>query len=330
MRVCVIGSSGHVNYVLQGLQAADTDDMLAGIAPGSPGEDVATFHRQCRSAGHEPRVFDDYSKMLDDVEPDVAAVACHFGDHAAVATEVLERGIHLFQEKPMATELADLATLHETWKQSGVRLAAMHGLRCTPAFQAAWQCVHAGSAGDIRLATAQKSYRLRKRPDFFRSRDSYGGTIPWVGSHAIDWLIWFIGRAPVSVYAAHSTRNNRGHGDLEVSALCHFTFPDDIFGGVNIDYLRPDSAPTHGDDRLRIAGTKGIVEVRDDKAWFLEDNGAPPEELEREPAIPIFADFLDAVSNERDCLVSAEDSFRVTEACLRARQSADERRVVEF
>ena len=30
---------------------------------------------------------------------------------------------------------------------------------------------------------------------------------------------------------------------------------------VTLDYLRPASAPTHADERLRIAGTRGVVET---------------------------------------------------------------------
>ncbi|MFE5319272.1 hypothetical protein ACFQ88_11245 [Paenibacillus sp. NPDC056579] len=43
-----------------------------------------------------------------------------------------------------------------------------------------------------------------------------------------------------------------------------------------------------------------------------------------------FADFVRQINGEGRCLVSAEDSFYVTEACLRAFMSADEIRVVRF
>ena len=90
---------------------------------------------------------------------------------------------------------------------------------------------------------------------FFRTRSSYGGTIPWVGIHAIDWIRWFAGREFVTVRASHSTRHNFDHDELEVTALCHFTLEQDVFASANIDYLRPRGAPTHGDDRVRVAGT---------------------------------------------------------------------------
>lgn len=86
--------------------------------------------------------------------------------------------------------------------------------------------------------------------------------------------MWLSGKKPVSVYASHSRSFNRGHGDLEVSALCHFLLEDEIMAGISIDYLRPSRAPTHDDDRIRAVGVHGILEVREGKVYLLsEDSG---------------------------------------------------------
>ena len=44
----------------------------------------------------------------------------------------------------------------------------------------------------------------------------------------------------------------------------------------------------------------------------------------------IFVDFVNQVRKEGKCLVSAKDSFVVTEACLRAREAADKQQIVYF
>jgi hypothetical protein len=54
-----------------------------------------------------------------------------------------------------------------------------------------------------------------------KNRETYAGMIPWVGSHAIDWLYRFSGEKLKSVFAAHSTKENQGHEELETSALCY-------------------------------------------------------------------------------------------------------------
>ncbi|MFS8579305.1 MAG: hypothetical protein LOD88_04685, partial [Novibacillus thermophilus] len=119
------------------------------------------------------------------------------------------------------------------------------------------------------------------------------------------------------------------HGELETTALCHFTMEDGVFASASIDYLRPETAPSHGDDRIRVAGTKGVVEVQNGDVHVI--NGLEGvRKLEPKDPGNIFQDFLQHIRGQKECLIGAEDSFYVTEICLRARQSADENRVVEL
>ncbi|NLO82710.1 MAG: Gfo/Idh/MocA family oxidoreductase [Clostridiales bacterium] len=329
MKVAFIGSSGHYNYAMEGIRE-DRNISIAGIAPGSEGEDMSAVYRAACALGHAPRVFDDYMSMLDEVEPDIAVINCFFGHHAKVAMQVLKQGIHAFVEKPVATTFEELEELKEVYSQSKAHLAAMFGIRYTAHFMTAWKMVKSGAVGQIRLMNAQKSYKLGRRSEFFKSRSTYGGTIPWVGSHAIDWLYWFSGEKFESVFASHSARCNRDHGELEVSALCHFVLSNQVFGSGSIDYLRPKEAPSHDDDRLRIAGTRGILEVRGSKVYLINDEIDGIREIPLLPEQNIFVDFLKQVREQGKCLISAHDSFYVTEVCLKARQSADEKRIIWF
>ncbi|MBN2712474.1 MAG: Gfo/Idh/MocA family oxidoreductase [Planctomycetes bacterium] len=328
MRVAVIGSSGHVNYLMQGLDAGCEAEVVA-IAPGSDGESMDNVQKDCIKRNQSPERFDDWRRMLDACKADLVVIACHFGDHAARAAEVLGRGINIFCEKPVATTTDDLDMLYSAWKKSGAKLLPMMGIRYDPAMLAAWKAVQSGAVGTVRLMTTQKSYKLGRRSEFFKNRETYGGTIPWVGSHAIDWLLWFGGARPLSVYAAHSALDNHDHGEMEMTALCHFTFPGEVFGEANIDYLRPAKSPTHGDDRVRVAGTKGVVEVIGGKALLISDDVEGEQELPLANNPGIFADVIRNVKGE-ESLLSARDAFNVTEACLLARESADRHSIIDF
>lgn len=327
MKICMVGGIGHNGYVFNGVRAS-TGVEIVGVAPG-PGEANAdSLASQAERFDHTPKVFGDYSAMLNEQKPDIVTIACHYADHAGVAIDTIKRGHHLFVEKPMATTLADFDLLERAYADANVQLSCMLGLRYEPAFTTAWRAVDHGAIGEVRLMTAQKSYKLGTRPEWNHDRDRYGGTIPWVGSHAIDWLHWFSGARFERVFAAHSTLGNRGHGELEASALCHFTMSNEVFGGVNIDYLRPAKATSHGDDRIRVAGTTGVIEVSMGGARLIDERG--PQDLPLEPKREIFAEFIDQVQGTAMSLISAEDAFLTTRACLLARQSADEGRVVNF
>lgn len=329
MRVCIIGGSGHGSFVFRAIKQ-QPDIQVIGIAPGSMGEDVSKFRKAAAKENQPAVYYDNYLEMLDELKPDVAAVNCWFGDHAKVNVEVLNRKIHLFSEKPIATTFKQLAEVQSAYEQAQVELTAMLGLRYNPAFYTAWHAVQNGAIGEVRLLTAQKSYRLGKRPDFFKDRESYGGTIPWVGSHAIDWVYWFAGQQFVSVLAHHSAKANHDLGSMEMTGLCHFAFTNEVCASVNIDYLRPATAPTHGDDRIRVAGTKGVIEVMSDKVTLINDQGQGIQEMELMQAPEIFAEFVKQIKGEGRCLVSAQDALVVTEACLKARQSADKQQIEYF
>jgi len=329
MKLCMIGVRGHYGYVLDGLQQLPQVQVV-GISAGTDEDDPGDLVRWCSEHGHQPRLFDDYRKMLDDTEPDIVSIDGPFERHAEMCIEAFARGIHVFCEKPVATELEDLARVRQAYAACDVHLASMMGLRYDPAFYTAWQAVVEGAIGELRIISTRKSYRLGQRAPFYRSRESYGGTIPWVGSHAIDWIRWLSQRPFRTVYASHTTRANSEHGELEISALCHFTLADDVFASVSIDYLRPETAPTHGDDRLRAAGTEGIIEVRHGETFLC--NGSQEGELKMEVGCErkIFPDFVAHVEGTTKALIDGEDALAVTEASLLARQSADQKRIVHF
>ena len=91
---------------------------------------------------------------------------------------------------------------------------------------------------------------------------------------------------------------------------------------ANIDYFRPKGAPSHGDDRLRVAGADGVVEVMDHKTMLITPNGV--EELPLEEPKAMFAEFLRSIDDETSPYrQSHDDVYALTDVCIRAQESAD-------
>ncbi len=330
MNIGLIGNRGHLEYVFDGLKRRP-HVKLAAIASGSDEDEAAGLSAYCQMEGHEPHLFSDYRQLLDEADIEVVCIAGPFELHTPMCLEAFRRGVHVFCEKPVSITLAELEELKAGFYASGgAQLSAMMGLRYDPAFYTAWELVRNGAIGEVRLLNAQKSYKLGWRPGYYHQRQTYGGTIPWVGSHAIDWVHWFSQASFQSVRASQSRIANRGNGSLEVSAQCQFRLAGEILASVSIDYLRPESAPTHGDDRLRVVGTGGVVEVREGRVFLIQEAEAGESEIPTHCERQVFSDFLDQVDGRQAALLSADDIFTVTEACLRAQQSADEEREIAF
>jgi predicted dehydrogenase len=327
MKICIIGVRGHHHYVFDELDRLP-DVEITGISSGCE-DDIAPLTAKCKAVGIEPAVYADYRKMLDELKPEAVVINGPFNLHAQMSIDALARGMHVFCEKPVSLTLADLNRLEAAYaKTSGLFLMSMVGLRYEPCFMTAWKAVQAGAVGKIKMIQARKSYKLGTRPDFFKHRETYGGTIPWVGSHALDWIYWFSGSDFASVMASHTTDDNVGNGDLEIAAQCQFVMKNSVQASASIDYLRPMASPTHGDDRVRVAGTEGVIEVAGGKVMLIDAQGE--RELAHEACNGVFYDFVQHLQGRSPSLVTSHDTFVLARACLLARESADTGKLIYF
>jgi predicted dehydrogenase len=325
MRIVIIGACGHINYALRdikthselelcGVSAATDEDMNRELFKSLTEETGCCFYM-------------DYHDMLDRLKPDVAVIAARYDQNGPVSIECLKRGINCMTEKAIAHDLKTLNLIRKTADKSEARIIGMHGMRYEPEFYAAYKAVKAGAVGTPMLFTGQKSYKFgNQRPEFYKQRQFYGGTIPWVALHAIDWAHWIMGDFS-TISAIHSNQHNFHFGECEASAIMSFGFTSGAMGSVNADFYQPLKSKIHGDDRLRIAGELGIVNVHEGKAYLTtheqETHELPLEEGE------FFADFCSELKGEAKCRLSMEDTLRVTELALRARESADTGKLIK-
>jgi len=321
-QIVIIGSSGHAGYVLDELPAIE-DAALVGVAPGCPEEDVSDLAKKCEAIGLHPKVYGDYRSMLDNTRPDIACVNPFFYLNSEVTVECLRRGIHVFCEKPLALDTDALQQVRDAHAASGAHLGMMLNYRYDPRFYTARRLVREGRIGTPAAGYAQKSYRFGKRPDYYKQRGTFGGLIPWVGIHAIDWFRWVSGLDYVSVSAHHSNLGQPDYPELEDSACCLFELENGGSAAMSFDYMRPMGAKTHGDDRLRLVGTKGILEIRDELGLVLTDESGQVAVDLVAPLRGLFTDFAASVREGLDCLVSAHDAIDVTRIALEAREAAD-------
>lgn len=204
----------------------------------------------------------------------------------------------------------------------------MMNYRYEGSFYCAWQLIREGSVGRVRLLNAQKSYKFGSRPDFMMQRETYGGTFPWVGIHAIDWILWMSGGRFEAVAATQSASEAPNGSCPETTALALFWMNDGMMASLTVDYLNPDAALSHGDDRLRVVGTEGVLEVRDNAVTLVNSAGIQhPENLSGEE---IFTDFLRQAVGKGQCRISEEETFAATRAALLAQQAADSGEKVFF
>lgn len=326
LRIVAIGNRGHWGYMLQALK--DLPVEVVAYATGCE-DDPQKMGSVLSDFGQNPKYYCDYREMLDLEQPDAVCIDGPFERHAEMVIEALNRSVNVFCEKPIALNQCDLQKIQKAYsKTSGVALISMVGLRTEPPFMTAWQAVNSGIVGKVKMVSARKSYKLGNRREFYKHRDSYGGTIPWVGSHALDWIMWFGGADFETVDGFHNHEDNCDHGDLEMCAVVQGRLNNGVLFSATIDYLRPAAAATHGDDQVRIAGTSGIVEVRHGKVFVIDSAGE--RELPVTPCEGIFHNFARHLLYGEPLITSGQDSISLTAGCLKARDDADKKQRINY
>jgi predicted dehydrogenase len=327
LRVGLIGTIGHIRYVLDGIpELADVE--LVAAAKAIPEDDLKAV-RKHDAFSDETSFYESWQDMLDKEDLDIVSVCRPYPMNTEASIAALKRNIHVVSEKPVATSLESLARLEEAEEKSDARMTAMFGMRFLPSMQAAKKAVVDGLIGTPALATGQKSYKFGTRPEFFRERETYGGSMLWVAIHAVDFVRYVAGIEYTQVAALHSNLIKTEYPGCEDNGGILFRLSNGGTGMVNLDYLRPSTARTHGDDRLRIVGSEGTVEVTDcgEKAFLIRE-GEEPRELPLEDPTNLLVDFVAELRGKGTHIIAPHEATYVTRICLLARESADRNEIL--
>ncbi len=250
--------------------------------------------------------------------------------NAEATVAALDRDIHVVSEKPVATSFDALNRVEEARVRSKARLTAMFGMRFGPSFLTARKAVTDGLIGEPILATGQKSYKFGKRPDFFRERETYGGSIPWVAIHAIDYVRWVTGQDYTHVTALHGNASHPDYPGCEDHGGILYRFGNGGTAVIHLDYLRPEGAATHGDDRLRIAGSEGVLEIVDGGTRTTLLREGEPCDLPLPESINLLADLIAELKGEGTHLIDPYEATYVTRLALMAREAADKGKILSL
>ena len=323
MKVAFIGSRGHLGYVFNELPVLPELEVCALCSAGDAPERLTV---NLEKIGYTAPLFEDYRELIDTAKPDIAVVSGPWHLHAEMSEYALSRGVDVFCEKPVAFTLEEVDALEKAVKTGHSKFGGMMGMRFEPHFYTALKMINDNLIGKIELISTRKSYVYGTRPEFYNQRATYGGTIPWVGSHAIDLIQHCNVGDFKSVNAWHRHKDNDPELP-EITAHCVFTMENGAIASADIDYLRPATAGSHGDDRLRAVGASGIIEVAKGKVEIIDADGTR-EITPQMPPFGVFGDFVRAKHNVADKLTA--ENLKLTRACILARDAADSNKEMFF
>lgn len=319
-RIVFVGGFGHWPQVVGEFQGR-CDVEYVGIAPAYDGESLDAIRNH--SILNNVALYSGCQTMLSELQPDIVVVSTRPDQVARNAILAADAGCDIICEKPIGLTGDELKAVMAAVQKNKVSLLPMLSMRFDPVMIKARELFQAGAIGEVASISAQKSYPFGDRQDWFGDRTKYGGTLPWVGIHAVDMIQFVTGLEFVSVMARHVNFSHAVHPDCEDSCSAIFELTNGAFASVTADLFRPVNAPTYGDDRIRVAGTKGVLEAisNEGAVRLINDGGEQVIPADLGP-VPFYGRLL-VSTNDGFPLVGPGDGFVLTAAVLAARESAD-------
>src|SRR6266481_2595416 len=139
-------------------------------------------------------VSSDYRELL--ARPEVTAAVISTDEHLHVGPilAAVERGLSLFIEKPLATDLAESERVLKAIQESGVDAVVGYTQRFRRGWLAAKEKVQTGQLGDVTLVTSRAFMNRLVALDNYRRTNDPVDISPMVisGTHAVDIVMWMM------------------------------------------------------------------------------------------------------------------------------------------
>lgn len=279
----------------------------------------------------------DYKEMIEKEDLELVGISTESGLHAEIALYCIERGINLVIEKPMAMSMADADKIVEAAEKHHVKVCACHQNRFNNAIQELRRALEGGRFGRL----SHGSIHVR-----WNRNEGYYTQAPWRGTwaqdggcmmnqciHGVDLLRWMMGDEVETVYA-QTKQQFHDYLECEDVGMAVVTFKNGAIGTIE---GTTNVYPKNLEETLYIFGEKGTVKIggtstNNIDVWDFADE---TEEDQKNKGLQevtsnvygnghtaVYADMIDAITNDRKPYIDAEAGRRALEMILAMYQSA--------
>jgi UDP-N-acetylglucosamine 3-dehydrogenase len=271
VRVAAIGGGNmgknHLrNYAM--LPEAD----LVGLADINP--DMEKLAKE-----HKTRFYKDYKEMLDELNPDAVSIVVPTPFHAAVATEVMNRGIHCLLEKPIASTVDEAGELIALAKKQKVIFTVGHIEHYNPLIRTLKKMLDDKKIGEITSIVC-------KRVGGFPTIEPKTDVIIDLAVHDIDIISFIIGKQPKRI-SSHGSRTHHSNKIDSAEILMDYGHAS---GFVQANWLTPVKIRT-----IAVTGSQGYIEgnyVTQELEYFKHNMGRAKD----------FPNFVQSMDPERELI----------------------------
>jgi predicted dehydrogenase len=222
------------------------------------------------------RTYTDFDAMLREVPLDAVIIATPSSMHAKMVRAALEKGLHVFCEKPFCLATKDGEELTKIGIEKSLMTQVGYHYRFVGAFQEMKRLLEAGAIGEVThvLAEAYGPVVLRPKGGTWRTQRSEGGGCLYdYAAHPLNLVTWFFGMP-------------RGVGGSVLNSVFSKETDDEVFGtlyyedgkSAQISVNWSDESYRKMSTKITVWGTTGrLYADRQECQVFLRDTAKIPE-----------------------------------------------------
>jgi len=222
------------------------------------------------------RTFTDYDAMLRDAELDAVIIATPSSMHGPMVRKALDKGLHVFCEKPFSVDSQEADELAALAVEKGIVNQVGYHYRFVGAFQEVKRLLELGAVGEVShvLAEAYGPVVMRPKGSSWRTqRTAGGGCLYDYAAHPLNLLNWYLGMP-------------HGVGGSILNSVFSKETDDEVFGtlyfaggkSAQISVNWSDESYRKMSTKISIWGTTGrIIADRQEIQVYLRDTASIPD-----------------------------------------------------
>ena len=206
---------------------------------------------------HKVVSYDELDTLLASGDIDAVYLATPNFDHVEYAVKVLEAGIHLLLEKPMAVSVAECERMIAAQETSGARFMVAYRMHFEPGTLKAIERVRAGDLGSLRYFNSSFSQPVSGQ-NHRAKHGFWAGPVPDMGPYPLNMVRQLFGAEPLEVTALGTNTDPERFTDeagqpFDDTVSVALKFDAGRIAAFTVSYSGGDI------DDYRVTGTRGTL-----------------------------------------------------------------------
>ncbi len=221
--------------------------------------------------------YKDFDELLEKEPLDAVMIVTPSKMHAGMVRKALEKGLHVFCEKPFCLDWKDSEALTKLAEEKGLVSQVGYHYRYVGAFQEVKRIVDSGALGQIThvLAEAYGPVVLRPKGSTWRTQRAEGGGCLYdYAAHAINLVNWYFGE-PSGV--SGTVLNSIFSADTDDEVYSTLLYPSGMSAHLSVNWS--DESQRKMSTRITMTGTNGrlYADRQECQLYLREPHPALPE-----------------------------------------------------